>query len=398
MDISRKQHVDKIGRYRLTQRIGAGAFATVWKARDDELDADVAVKILADNWADNDDVRSRFLAEAKLLRRIQDERIVRVYDIGTLPDGRPYFVMDYANGGSLEQLRKQPVEPGRVLRLCAESARALEVLHRHRIIHRDVTPSNILLDHSETQGLRVMLADLGVAKKMVDRMGATMTAGTPAYMALEQATGSLFDARADIYSIGAVTYALLSGKPPFPVKTLADLLSRNPAVGPAWIADRVGAPPSLDDLLASALSPDPGARPQTAEALAVALDQLADILPGGQTYRPRPLPPAEGSVLRPVVPTPFATPSSFISGLGPAPGMSGAASMVSLPPDSYYTAAPSAMTYETPTSVLASYIPEAEYAPAPVAESHSPLFWVWVVLSAVALFFLTLMITIWISG
>jgi eukaryotic-like serine/threonine-protein kinase len=391
--------VDKIGRYRLSQRIGAGAFATVWKARDDELDADVAVKILADNWADNDDVRSRFLAEAKLLRRIQDERIVRVYDIGTLPDGRPYFVMDYANGGSLEQLRKQPVEPGRVLRLCAEAARALEVLHRHRIIHRDVTPSNILLDHSETQGLRVMLADLGVAKKMVDRVGATMTAGTPAYMALEQATGSPLDARADIYSVGAVTYALLSGKPPFPVKTLADLLGRNPAVGPAPIADRIGAPHALDELLASALSPDPNARPHSAEALSIALDRLADDLPGGHTYRPRALPPAEGAVLRPALPTPFTTPSSFISGLGPAPSLSGApASMVSLPPLSYYTAAPTSTGYETPTSVLASYIPEAEYAPAAIQESHSPLFWVWVVLSAVALFFLTLMITIWISG
>ena len=388
--------MDKIGRYRLTQRIGAGSFATVWKGRDDELDADVAVKILADNWADNEDVRSRFLAEAKLLRRIQDERIVRVYDIGTLPDGRPYFVMDYADGGSLEQLRKQPAEPGRVLRLCAEAARALEVLHRHRIIHRDVTPGNILLDYSETQGLRVLLADLGVAKKMVDRAGATMTAGTPAYMALEQATGAPFDARADIYSIGAVTYALLSGKPPFPVKTLADLLSRNPAIGPAPIADRVGAPPALDALLNAALSPDPNKRPQTADIMASALDQLADVLPGGQTYTPRPLAKAEGSVLRPSMPTPFSTPSSFISGLSPAPG--GPGSMVSLPPNSYYTAAPSSSGYETPTSVLASYIPEAEYTPAPVTESHSPLFWVWVILSAVALFFLTLMITIWVSG
>lgn len=387
--------MDKIGRYRLTQRIGAGSFATVWKGRDDELEADVAVKILADNWADNEDVRSRFLAEAKLLRRIQDERVVRVYDIGTLPDGRPYFVMDYANGGTLEQLRKSPVEPGRVLRLCAEAARALEVLHRHRIIHRDVTPGNILLDHSETQGLRVLLADLGVAKKMVDRAGATMTAGTPAYMALEQATGSPFDARADIYSMGAVTYALLSGKPPFPVKTLADLLSRNPAIGPAPIADRIGAPAALDALLAASLSPDPNRRPQTAEIMSIALDQLAELLPGGNTYTPRPLPAAEGSVMRPSVPTPFTTPSSFISGLS-APGNAG--SLVSLPPNSYYTAAPTSTGYETPTSVLASYIPEAEYKPAPVAEKHSPLFWVWVILSGVALFFLALMVTLMVTG
>lgn len=386
--------MDKIGRYRLTQRIGAGSFATVWKGCDDELEADVAVKILADNWADNEDVRSRFLAEAKLLRRISDERIVRVYDIGTLPDGRPYFVMDYANGGTLDQLRKHPAEPGRVLRLCAEAARALEVLHRHRIIHRDVTPGNILLDHSETQGLRVLLADLGVAKKMVDRAGATMTAGTPAYMALEQATGAPFDARADIYSIGAVTYALLSGRPPFPVKTLADLLSRNPAIGPAPIADRIGAPTALDALLNATLSPDPNRRPQTAEIMSYALDQLADIMPGGATYTPRPLPALEGgSVLRPSAPAPFSTPASFISGLNmPGPG---AGSMVS---NSYYTAAPSETGYETPQSVLASYIPEADYQPTAIAERHSPLFWVWVALSGVALFFLTLLLTVLLSS
>lgn len=387
--------METIGRYRLTERIGAGSFATVWKGRDDELEADVAVKILADNWANNEDVRSRFLAEAKLLRRIQDERIVRVYDIGTLPDGRPYFVMDCANGGTLEQLRKQSIEPGRALRLCAEAARALEVLHRHRIIHRDVTPGNILLDYSETQGLRVMLADLGVAKKMVDRAGATMTAGTPAYMALEQAAGAHFDARADIYSIGAVTYAMLSGKPPFPVKTLADLLSRNSNIGPAALADQIGAPPELDALLNATLSPDPFKRPQTADSFANALDQLADGLPGGETYTPRPLPPAEDSVVRPTVAAPVPTPTNFISGLSPAPGDPG--SMVSLPPNSYYTAAPAAAVYETPTSVLASYIPDADYTPARVSEKHSALFWVWVGLSAVALFVLALMITIWIS-
>ncbi len=257
-----------------------------------------------------------------------------------------------------------------------------------------MTPGSILLDHSETQGLRVLLADLGVAKKMVDRAGATMTAGTPAYMALEQATGAPFDARADIYSIGAVTYALLSGKPPFPVKTLADLLSRNPAIGPAPIADRIGGPPALDALLNAALSPDPNRRPQTAEIMSVALDQLADILPGGATYTPRPLPAAEGgSVIRPsTVPTPFSTPASFISGLNmPSAG----ASMVS---NSYYTVAPSTTSgYETPTSVLASYIPEAEYKPAPIEERHSPLFWEWVIMSGGALFFLTLLITILVS-
>ncbi len=392
--------MDKIGRYRLTQRIGAGSFATVWKGHDDDLDVDVAVKILADNWADNDDVRGRFLAEARLLRRISDERIVRVYDIGTLPDGRPYFVMDYANGGSLEQLRKHPAEAGRVLRLCAEAARALEVLHRHRIIHRDVTPGNILVDHSETQGLRVLLADLGVAKNMVDRAGATMTAGTPAYMALEQATGGQLDARADVYSLAAVTYALLSGKPPFPVKTLGDLLSRNPSIDPAPIADRIGAPPALDALLVAALSPDPARRPQSAEVMAAALDQIASVMPGGDTYAPRPLPLADtSSILRPTPPMPYQSPESFISGLNMSPSAPGSGG--SLPPLTYpggYDSSSRAQVLETPASVLASYIPEAKYAPAVVKERHSALFYVWVSLTGIALFFLALLITMWLMN
>ncbi len=386
--------MDKIGRYRLTQRIGAGSFATVWKGHDDDLDVPVAVKILADNWADNDDVRSRFLSEARLLRRLQDERIVRVYDIGTLPDGRPYFVMDYCNGGSLELLRKHPAEPGRVLRLCAEAARALEVLHRHHIIHRDVTPGNILLAQSETGQVRVLLADLGVAKSMVDRVGATMTAGTPAYMALEQATGTQLDQRADIYSIGAVTYALLSGRPPFPVKTLADLLSRNPSINPAPIADRVGAPPALDALLFAALSPDPNQRPQTAEIMATALDQLADILPGGHTFTPRPLPALDGAA-RP--PAPYGQGGSYLSTLTPA-----APNPEYQPMTGTYASAygigPIANPLETPQSVLHAYAPQASYAPAVAKERHSALFYVWVILSGVALFFVAMLVTVMLTG
>ena len=96
--------MDSIGRYRLVRRIGAGSFATVWLGHDDDLDVPVAVKVLADNWASNDDVRNRFLAEARIMRRIHDRRLVQVYDIGTLDDGRPYFVMDYIDGGSLNDL------------------------------------------------------------------------------------------------------------------------------------------------------------------------------------------------------------------------------------------------------------------------------------------------------
>jgi serine/threonine protein kinase len=174
--------MDSTGRYRLIRRLGAGSFATVWLGHDDDLDVPVAVKVLADNWASNSDVRSRFLAEARIMRRIHDRRLVQVYDIGTLDDGRPYFVMDYVDGGSLNDLRRQGIDPVRALRLCADACRALDVLHSNDIIHRDVTPGNLLISRASNGNTHVLIADLGVAKSMVDAVGATMTAGTPSYM------------------------------------------------------------------------------------------------------------------------------------------------------------------------------------------------------------------------
>lgn len=305
--------MERIGRYALTRRLGAGSFATVWQGRDAELDVDVAVKVLADNWASNDDVRARFLAEARLMRRIRDHRIVRVYDIGTLPDGRPYFVMDLATGGSLEDLRRRRVGPTLALHLSAEAARCLHVLHEHDVIHRDVTPGNLLLDGDPLAGGHVVLADLGVAKEMVVGKGSTMTAGTPAHMALEQATGrGTLDRRADVYSLASVCFTLLTGEPPYPVRTLADLLSRDPHAVPPPVAASIAAPPELDHLLAAALSPVPGRRPPTAAVLADELDGIVARMGGVRLAPPEPA-PSDATVLRPSgpgwsVPSPSSAP------------------------------------------------------------------------------------------
>lgn len=370
--------MEMIGRYRITGRIGSGSFATVYRGQDDTLDVPVAVKVLADNWATNDDVRARFLAEARLLRRLSDERIVRVYDIGTTDRGQPYFVMDLANGGSLEQLRKRMVQPGLALRLCAEAARALEVLHRNQLVHRDVTPGNILLTNTPS-GVRVMLADLGVAKSLLDEFRDTMTAGTPAYMALEQANSTQLDQRSDIYSLACVAYALLTGRPPFPVKTLAELLSRNHSIGPAAIANQIGAPELLDQVMASALSSDPNRRPQTAGQLAEIFDRLADTLPGGESYQPRPI-------------SSFAvTPSSIVS-------MPSAPQPIGVLISGGNSGRPSSLTprSETPVSMLGNYIGRGRYQPKKSKETHSPWFYVWVTGSAILLLALTIWLTIYV--
>lgn len=267
--------METIGRYRLERRLGAGSFATVWLGHDDDLDVPVAVKVLADNWASNDDVRNRFLTEARIMRRIRDPRMVQVYDIGTLDDGRPYFVMDYINGGSMAELRRNPGPPAITLRLCAQACRAVQLLHDNSLIHRDITPANMLMSTADDGSIKVMVADLGVAKSMIDA-GATMTAGTPTFMALEQASGDgPLDHRADIYSLTALTYSVLTGHPPFQVRSIADILARDPAAEPAPIAADLGAPPALDAVMVSGLASEPNRRPPSAVALGEILDQIA---------------------------------------------------------------------------------------------------------------------------
>ncbi|MDO5735247.1 MAG: serine/threonine-protein kinase [Propionibacteriaceae bacterium] len=365
--------MEMLGRYRITGRIGAGSFATVYRGEDDSLEVPVAIKVLADNWSGNDDVRARFVAEARLLRRLGDERIVRVYDIGTTERGQPYFVMDLADGGSLEGLRKQPVAPGLALRLCAEACRALDVLHRNQLVHRDVTPGNILLSTGPS-GVRVMLADLGVAKSLLDEQRDTMTAGTPAYMAPEQGRSTQLDQRSDVYSMACVAYALLTGRPPFPARTLTELVERNPAVGPAPIAHLVDAPHLLDEVFASSLSWDPNRRPQTALQLAAALDRLADVMVGGDQYQPRHVSVTE-------------------------PGTIGTAAPSAPKPSIIHTSGgrhdePGRPDGQTPTAMLDKYIGHGRYRPAVSREKHSPLIWAWVGLSALALLGLTMWATV----
>jgi serine/threonine protein kinase len=267
--------MQRLGRYLLADRLGAGAFATVWKAYDPELDTDVAVKVLADNWASNADVRERFLAEARLLRRISSPRVVRVHDVG-VQDDRPYFVMDYVRGGTLAE-RIGHCLPAEALQLAAEAGYAVHVLHGAGVIHRDVKPSNLLLDSDRTPPA-VLVADLGSAKQLADASGLTVTTGTPAYMAPEQLfQTSGFDARADVYALGVVTFELLTGQKPFGSGGHTTLMTGQPSTSalPALPA-ALAVPNGIDALLRAALSVAPHDRPPTAKAFADAL-----LSPGG---------------------------------------------------------------------------------------------------------------------
>lgn len=259
-----------IGRYRLDSAVGTGAFATVWKGFDPELEITVAVKVLADNWVHNADVRQRFLSEARLLRATESRRVVRVHDVG-VDDDRPYFVMDYVSGGTLADC-SGTLSSDEAIRLAAEAAEAVQVLHEAGFVHRDIKPSNLLVDRTAVPW-RVLVADLGSAKRLADATGFTITTGTPAYMAPEQAdsTGA-FDGRADVYSLGVVTWELLTGvRPTLEPGGPGGRPGRTRSAQVALAGASTGVSPPVVDLVRRALDPDPDRRPRDAHAFAEAL-------------------------------------------------------------------------------------------------------------------------------
>jgi serine/threonine protein kinase len=263
----------------------------VWLYRDDELRSDVAVKALADNWAQREDVRERFLEEARILRAADSDHVVRVYDVGEAGD-TPYFVMTYADRGTVaDVLGDGPVELDRVVSLVGQAGDGLAVLHAKGVVHRDIKPQNLLLTSDGLGRERLMVADLGVAKALIHASGLTDVVGTPAYMAPEQATGGGVDERADVHGLAAVAYHLLTGR-----------VSRDGSVSALTTAS-LPPPPStyvpvsadVDDAVLGGLEPDREDRwPDVLSFVAA----LAAAAPGVATpsvlVRPRPRRPRRG--------------------------------------------------------------------------------------------------------
>ena len=268
---------DLIGRYRLGRRLGSGGFAVVWLAHDESLDTDIAIKVMADNWIDRMDLRERFLMEARMLRRAASNRIVQVFDIGELPDGRPYFVMEYADRGTLaDRVKTEPLPLVVALRVTAEVARGAAELHRAGIVHRDLKPSNVLIRSTPDGPERLLIADLGVAKNLAQASGMTMSVGSAGYMAPEQSGPNAgVDVRADVYSLGAIAYRLVTGEVP----GLPGFVQ--------WDLPGAPVPVPVRRLLQRAMEVDRERRWPEADSLAVQLDQLADQFSGPQTPPPR---------------------------------------------------------------------------------------------------------------
>ncbi|TDW90298.1 serine/threonine protein kinase [Kribbella pratensis] len=245
----------RIGRYSLVRRVGAGGFATVWLARDEQLDAEVAVKILSENWVEDEDVRRRFLAEGRFLRKVDSLYVVGVHDIGEADDGRPFMVLTYADGGTLaDRIKAGPLEFGEAVRIITQVGRGLKHLHARGVLHRDVKPANVLF-RTDPNGDRAMLSDLGLGKSLAEVSRITMPGGTPAYVAPEQVMGERLDHRADLYSLGAVAYAAFTGQAPHGVASLGAVMQIE-APPPSMTTLREDVPDAIDVVVRRALEPD----------------------------------------------------------------------------------------------------------------------------------------------
>jgi len=270
----------RLGQYEVTEMIGQGGMATVYRARQSSMERDVAVKVISTQLVGDPGFVTRFEHEARLIARLQHVHILPVYDFGR-EDDRLYLVMRLVEGGSLDrQLRNGPLSLPRAARLFTQIASALTYAHKEGVVHRDLKPNNILLDKNGDP----YLTDFGIAK-IVQSDGPALTAtgvamGTPAYMAPEQWRGAGVDARTDIYALGVMLYEMLTGQQPFKGDTPYVLMYKHFDEQPPQLRTiNATLPPEIDPIMQRALAKDQEDRfasaDQMAEALSAAVSGIA---------------------------------------------------------------------------------------------------------------------------
>jgi serine/threonine protein kinase len=258
------------GQYKIIHQIGAGGMATVYKAYQASMDRYVALKVLPHNFAHQEEFLGRFEQEIKVIAKLEHPHILPVYDCGE-SEGIPYLVMRYLDAGTLkDHIRTGNLSLAEIDRFFSQFADALGYAHEKGVIHRDIKPTNAMVDHRGD----IFLTDFGIAKLIegsADFTASGALVGTPAYMSPEQGQGSQVDHRSDIYSLGVVLYEMLTGSVPYEAETpVAVILKKiqEPLPPPSTVNPEIA--PSIEKVLLKALAKDAGDRYDSATDFLVA--------------------------------------------------------------------------------------------------------------------------------
>ena len=291
--------VGALGPYRVAKELGRGGMGAVYAAIDTRLDRRLALKVMLPEFAADAEAKARFLREARAAAKISHDNIVTVYEADER-QGVPYIAMQFLVGYPLDQYLKKKGAPTvpQVLRIVAEAAAGLAAAHKIGLVHRDIKPGNLWL---EAPNGRVKVLDFGLAKPVdaeaeVTKRGAVV--GTPAYMSPEQARGEKVDHRTDLFSLGAVTYRLCTGKLPFTgPSTMAVLIALGTEEPPPVREVNPDVPESLAALVHQLLSKRADARPQSAAEVVKRVRAIAEelsvprVLPVEKSTSPQVIPP-----------------------------------------------------------------------------------------------------------
>jgi eukaryotic-like serine/threonine-protein kinase len=298
------------GRYRIEGRLGVGGMSMVHLAFDNRLERSVAIKLLAEHLADDPTFVSRFRREALAAARLVHPNIVQVFDFGFDSGHHQHFiVMEHVSGNSCAELLRDHghLDVPQAIDIVTQACRGLDYAHRNGVVHRDVKPGNLLVSDSDV----VKLADFGIARaadqSSITQVGSVL--GTAAYLSPEQARGDEAGPQADLYSLGVVTYQLISGRLPYEAASLSELALKQQRESPIPLDElNPDVPPTLAQAVALALAIDQRDRPQDAMELAEVLRDGAQgtgpsrptrgfatsatrVVPGGPTAATRVAPP-----------------------------------------------------------------------------------------------------------
>jgi serine/threonine protein kinase len=282
----------RLGPYRIVEPLGAGGMGEVYRARDDRLGRDVAIKVLSAEMSSDPGRRQRLEREARVIAGLNHPHVCALYDVGT-QDDIDYLVMELLEGESLaERLSRGPLPFEEAARLGTTIAETLAAVHDQGIVHRDLKPANVFLARHG-----VKLLDFGIAR-LLDSGAAAETAltqdgmvlGTPRYLAPEQLRGGVVDHRTDLFAAAVLIYEMIAGRPAFGGTSVVEVLHAIAYEPPAPLPDHA-APPAFEQVLRQALEKDPARRPQTAAALSAALRHASDtsaVATVGASSAPRP--------------------------------------------------------------------------------------------------------------